>query len=125
MSALPHLQPAAPAPVALTVETVEHPGGPREPLHSHPRLESTITVIERVCGPHAASHERGYGHGGIEMALVLSGRLVVEVDGEPHALRPGDSICFPSTLTHRWLNPGDGEARAVLVQLDERRAPGG
>jgi mannose-6-phosphate isomerase-like protein (cupin superfamily) len=51
------------------------------------------------------------------MVLVLSGRLVIFVGFERYELGPGDSMAFPSTLPHRYVNPGEETARAVTTIL--------
>jgi quercetin dioxygenase-like cupin family protein len=73
-----------------------------------------------VYGPHAESNPSLYRHPGMEMVLVLSGRIDIYVAFERYELSPGDSICFPSTTPHRYVNPTDETARAVTVIL-----PGG
>jgi transcriptional regulator with XRE-family HTH domain len=88
-----------------------------------PATPERADVVELVYGPHAESHSEGYRHPGSEMVLVTSGRLVIEVDGEPHDLGPGDSIYFPSTCEHRYVNPTDEEARAVCARVDGRPPP--
>jgi len=40
----------------------------------------------------------------------------VVVDGESHHLRAGDTLTFPPSLPHTWVNPSDqDEAVAVWV----------
>jgi quercetin dioxygenase-like cupin family protein len=53
------------------------------------------------------------------MVLVLSGRLEIFVGADRHALEPGDSICFPSTTPHRYLNPTGQTTRAVTLILPD------
>ena len=41
-------------------------------------------------------------------------------DAEPtYELEPGDSICFPSSTPHRYLNPTEETTRAVTVILPD------
>jgi transcriptional regulator with XRE-family HTH domain len=77
-------------------------------------------VLELVHGPYAQSHTESYRHPGSEMVLVISGRLRIEVDGEPYDLDPGDSIWFPSTCEHRYVNLTGEEVRAVCARVDGR-----
>ena len=52
------------------------------------------------------------------------GRLDIHVGFERYELGPGDSIHFPSSLPHRYVNPTDEVARAVTVILhDGDRGP--
>ncbi len=49
-------------------------------------------------------------HDGEEMLFVLEGAITVELDGERAILEVGDSIHFPSTITHSTWNHGDTPA---------------
>ena len=51
----------------------------------------------------------------MEMVLVLTGRLTIHVGFETYELEPGDSICFPSSSPHRYVNPTEQTTRAVSV----------
>jgi quercetin dioxygenase-like cupin family protein len=76
-----------------------------------------VEFLELVYEPHAESNAGLYRHPGTEMVLVLDGRLDIFVAFERYALVAGDSICFPSTTPHRYLNPTDQTTRAVTVIL--------
>jgi transcriptional regulator with XRE-family HTH domain len=78
-----------------------------------------LEFMELVYAPGAESHSALYLHPGMEMVLLLSGRMDIYVGFDRYALAPGDSICFPSTTPHRYVNPGDETARAVTVILPE------
>jgi DNA-binding XRE family transcriptional regulator/mannose-6-phosphate isomerase-like protein (cupin superfamily) len=56
-------------------------------------------------------------HNSVEVAVVLSGALDVQVGFDVHHLVPGDSIAFDSTVPHRLWNPGEVPARAVWLVL--------
>lgn len=56
-------------------------------------------------------------HAGREFNYLLSGSLVVDVDGEEYELWPGDSLTFSSELPHRFYNKGETEARVVCFVL--------
>ena len=78
-----------------------------------------VEFLELVYAPRAESHSGLYRHPGMEMVLVLEGRMVIFVGFERHELEAGDSICFPSTTPHRYLNPTDDTVRAVTVILPD------
>jgi transcriptional regulator with XRE-family HTH domain len=78
-----------------------------------------LEFMELVYGPGAESHPALYRHPGTEMVMVLSGRLVIFLGFDRHELGPGDSICFPSTQPHRYLNPTEDTTRAVTVILPD------
>ena len=76
-----------------------------------------LDFFELVYEPGAESHPRQYTHPGTEMVLVMSGCLEITIGFERYLLEPGDSIDFPSSMPHRYVNPGDQTARAVTVIL--------
>jgi quercetin dioxygenase-like cupin family protein len=49
------------------------------------------------------------------MVLVMRGLLEITVGFERYRLGPGDSIDFPSSMPHRYVNPGEQTAHAVTV----------
>lgn len=71
----------------LRIETTNPPTGVAEPLHVHPRQETS--------------------------AQVLSGSLRFKVDGEECHLGPGDSITIPAGVPHHFWNDGDQDAVAI------------
>jgi quercetin dioxygenase-like cupin family protein/DNA-binding XRE family transcriptional regulator len=82
-----------------------------------------LDFFELVYESGAQSHPRQYTHPGTEMVLVTSGCLEITVGFESYRLEPGDSIDFPSSMPHRYVNPGTQTARAVTVILYD--CPGG
>ena len=99
-------------------DVIEIEGGVRwESLTPQPLDE--LEFLELVYEPHAESSPRLYRHPGTEIALVLSGRLDIHVGFERFELTPGDSIHFPSSLPHRYVNPTDQTTRAVTVILHD------
>src|SRR5579859_2155343 len=76
-----------------------------------------LDFLELVYEPGATSHARQYTHPGTEMVLVMSGCLEITVGFESYRLEPGDSIDFPSSMPHRYVNPSTETARAVTVIL--------
>jgi transcriptional regulator with XRE-family HTH domain len=78
-----------------------------------------VEFLELVYAPGAESHPSLYRHPGMEMVLVLSGLMVIFVGFERYELEAGDSICFPSSTPHRYLNPTQDTARAVTVILPD------
>ena len=84
-----------------------------------PSTLDKVEFLELVYGPHAESNPTLYRHPGTEMVLMISGRLDIYVGFERHELDAGDSIHFPSSLPHRYVNPTDETARAVTVILHD------
>jgi DNA-binding XRE family transcriptional regulator len=76
-----------------------------------------LEFMELVYQPGAESAEELYRHPGIEMVLVLENRFDIHVGFDVNVLEVGDSIAFPSSLPHRYVNPTDRVSRAVTVIL--------
>lgn len=55
------------------------------------------------------------------IALVLSGSLALDVDGQTLALEPGDAIYLDEGIEFRWHNPGAQEAKLLMVTLVSKR----
>ena len=49
-----------------------------------------------------------------EFVYVVCGRLEVDLDGDPHPLRPEQGLMIPAHMRHRFRNVGDEEARIVF-----------
>ncbi|MGE5134697.1 MAG: helix-turn-helix domain-containing protein [Gemmatimonadota bacterium] len=76
-----------------------------------------LDFFELIYEPGAESHPRPYTHPGTEMVLVTAGVFDITIGFDTCRLEPGDSIDFPSTMPHRYHNPGEATARAVTVIL--------
>lgn len=59
----------------------------------------------------APMHEAGSR----EVALVESGSVVLDIDGERHALQTGDTVTFDADLPHHFENPGPADAAILAV----------
>ncbi|GAT83936.1 hypothetical protein STXM2123_4637 [Streptomyces sp. F-3] len=49
-----------------------------------------------------------------EFVYVVCGDLEVDLDGEPHPLRPEQALLIPAYMRHRFRNVGKVEARIVF-----------
>ncbi|TCO47403.1 helix-turn-helix domain-containing protein [Actinocrispum wychmicini] len=74
-----------------------------------------IEVLEGLLEPGAASSDTGWSHPSDECVVVLTGRLVVEVDGTRYDLKTGDSATFDSRNPHRYLNETSKPVRFLLA----------
>ena len=125
---------APPAVVAPESHALARPAGARYVVHRDERAVvdidggvrwerltpgtlGAVDFMELVYAPHAESNASLYRHPGREMVLVLAGRLAIFVGFERYDLEPGDSICFSSTVPHRYVNPTGEVTRAVTVIL--------
>jgi transcriptional regulator with XRE-family HTH domain len=82
-----------------------------------PAALDAVEFMELIYAPGAESNPALYRHPGYEMVLVLSGKLTIFVGFERYDLEAGDSMAFPSTLPHRYLNSGEETAHAVTTIL--------
>src|SRR5476651_2722933 len=78
-----------------------------------PSLAGTLELLASRFEPGAASGDSPYSHTGEEAGVVLRGQLELWVDGKIFLLAAGDSFGFPSTLPHRYRNPGSEEAEVI------------
>lgn len=84
-----------------------------------PTTLENVEFLELVYGPGAQSHESLYRHPGTEMVLVTAGELDISVGFDQFRLRAGDSMHFPSSRPHRYVNASEHEVRAVTVILHD------
>ena len=84
-----------------------------------PRTLGEAEFLELVYSPGAESDAQLYRHPGWEMVVVLCGRMDIYVGFERYELNPGDSMAFPSSRPHRYVNPSEETARAITVILPD------
>jgi transcriptional regulator with XRE-family HTH domain len=77
-------------------------------------LESRIGTIS----PAAHSGSERMTHPGEELAHVLAGEIVYDLDGVEYRLAEGDTLHFKSDIPHRWMNQGDRAAVLLWVFSD-------
>ncbi len=78
-----------------------------------PSLDGQLELLASRFSPGASSGEKPYTHTGEEAGVVIRGRLELWVDDKIFVLEAGDSFGFPSTLPHRYRNPGPDEAEVI------------
>ncbi|ABO50086.1 Cupin 2, conserved barrel domain protein [Desulforamulus reducens MI-1] len=54
-------------------------------------------------------------HPGEEFYYVLEGAVIFNVDGKEILVKEGDTIHFPSTLPHFWINPLQQKTKVLCV----------
>lgn len=52
-------------------------------------------------------------HAGEECGIVIKGTLKIKLGEREYILEEGDSISFPSTTPHRYINVGEGESISI------------
>jgi transcriptional regulator with XRE-family HTH domain len=89
-------------------------GGIRWELLS-PETEPEAEFLEIVYEPHAESSPTLYRHPGKEMVRVVAGAFDIHIGFDVFRLEEGDSIVFPASLPHRYVNPTDSVSSALTV----------
>ncbi len=65
-----------------------------------------------------ASHRNDRGHAGEEFLMVLRGAILFDLDDAPsERLEEGDSVFYPSALSHAYQNPGEVEAVLLTISV--------
>jgi transcriptional regulator with XRE-family HTH domain len=75
------------------------------------RVEPFMLTLETG----ASSGNRSIVHTGHEFVFCLRGRLEYYVDKKFYQLEAGDSLLFASKLQHKWKNPGNTVATALII----------
>jgi transcriptional regulator with XRE-family HTH domain len=73
--------------------------------------------VEYPVGGESSHGGKFIQHAGREYGVVTSGTLKVTVGFEEYELRPGDSICFDSSVPHRLETVGDEPAKAFWLVI--------
>lgn len=88
-----------------------------------PAQGGALEIYELTLNPGASSGADFVQHVGEKAVYVISGRIRIWLDHEPHLLDEGDSVCFPSTVPHMFDNPEQTVARAIWVTTLHSGAP--
>ena len=83
----------------------------RHALPNAPGKVISSVVVEYQPGQKSLPHR----HGSAEFIYILSGRLVVDVEGEQTMLEGGDAMYFDSSVPHSYQRDGTGACTALVV----------
>lgn len=87
---------------------------------SVPGREVIQVLVEFAPGVSAPRHS----HPGEEIAYVISGVFLYELDGRPPVtLRPGDALFIPAGTPHAVTNVGQGNAVELATYIVEKGKP--
>jgi transcriptional regulator with XRE-family HTH domain len=86
-------------------------------LESRSAPELELLLLDYEPGATSSEDDAMLTHAGSETGIVLSGNLLITVDGSTYRLGPGDSITFDSSAPHRFCNEGDEPVRAVWLNV--------
>jgi transcriptional regulator with XRE-family HTH domain len=83
----------------------------------------TVDFLRVTYEPGGTSSSTGglMRHPGSEYGHLLTGELVLTLGFEDTRLVPGDSICFDSTMPHRYRNDGDEPAVGIWFVVERGR----
>ena len=93
--------------------------GHRVEVLTAPQPRQRAELSRHVLAPGAQTGGPGdppmHEAGSREIAVVESGTVVLDIDGERHELATGDCVTFDADLPHHFENPGPGEAALLAV----------
>ena len=93
---------------------IQFPGSQVQYQLLSPHLQGQIEFLLVELMPGKAHDPEGMvAHNGEECGLILEGELVVKLGAQEIHLDQGDSICFPSSTPHRFVNPGAVVCRSI------------
>jgi len=87
-------------------------GGISDELLS-PTLGGQLELFYSRFQPGSSSGDAPYAHQGEEAGIVVSGSLELWVGERRFLLTEGDSFGFPSSIPHRYANPGPTETIVI------------
>ena len=79
-----------------------------------PATEKRTDAYYAEFPPRAAPSEE-HRHAGTELIYLLSGQLIVSIDGREVVLASGDAMHFDSGVPHRYCGRGKKQATAIVV----------
>ncbi len=77
--------------------------------------DTTIEALYMYLEPGASSGSSAHSHDGEELAIVIKGKLKIEVGGKIYLLEEGDSAVYKSNTPHRWTNPWDKTTEVIWI----------
>lgn len=80
-----------------------------------PESERHLQVMRTRLGPHGGSGGAYTLDAESIFVYVLTGSLVITVNGTTTTLEAGDCLTFGATQAHDWQNPTDGDAEVIWV----------
>lgn len=75
------------------------------------QLEATLVTF----APGGRSGSAPHIHHEEELAMVVSGKILLEMKDVQHALGPDDAVTIPADTPHRWTNTNDQDAKVLMV----------
>jgi quercetin dioxygenase-like cupin family protein len=110
--------------LGMPSSSAQAPGFKRVELQRHdlatPGREAVVTRAEFQPGATTPRHT----HPGEELAYILEGEVVLEVEGKPAVtLKAGDTFFIPAGTVHSAKNPGKTAAAVLSTYVIEKDKP--
>jgi mannose-6-phosphate isomerase-like protein (cupin superfamily) len=80
----------------------------------------SMTIVHERYRPGADTGTDMQAHKGEEGGVVISGRIELTVGGQTRMLEAGDAYYFPSSVPHRFRNPGPEPCEIVSASTPAR-----
>lgn len=80
-----------------------------------PSLDRALEVVWVEAPPGYSTADTPFAHAGEEVGVILSGTHEVHLDGVRYVLEAGDSISYPSTIPHWYVNSGTALVQAIWI----------
>ena len=77
--------------------------------------DTSIEALYMYLEPGASSGTTPHSHEGEELAIVIKGKIKIEVGGKEYILEEGDSAVYKSNIPHKWSNPTDHPTEVIWV----------
>ncbi len=77
--------------------------------------DTTIEALYMYLDPGASSGASPHSHDGEELAIVVKGRLKIEIGGKIYLLEEGDSAVYKSNTPHKWSNPSNETTEVIWI----------
>ncbi|AEG60379.1 helix-turn-helix domain-containing protein [Desulforamulus ruminis] len=74
------------------------------------KLEPMLVIL-----PPGKQYDTVFNHPGEEFNYVLEGAVIFNIDGKEYLIQKGDSIHYPSSLPHFWVNPLEHNSKIISV----------
>ncbi|MGL4977306.1 MAG: cupin domain-containing protein [Cetobacterium sp.] len=84
-----------------------------EVLSPEPQTHMEFMILNLE--PNSSSKEIEIGHTGQEVAFILKGEVILNIDGESFSLSEGDSIKIEKFVKHNWENKSSEESKLIFA----------
>lgn len=94
--------------------------GATDPAYVFESLDFPVTdrKMEAYFAEFTTKPSKPHRHAGSEIVYVLSGELVIDIDGNENTLLEGDAICFDSGYPHSYRRQGEDPTSAIVIVGD-------